>query len=156
MDKESLVRNIAARHGYSFNLQKLLRDLTKSELKTLQNNPDLVDKVVDISKREENALIEILEEEFDLDIEDCATTGKWIGIDQIEKSKPNWGPDHHIGWAAGGHEEFLEFARNFMLQEVRINLCVRYITEVKESAKKKDQELATKRANLGPGYGLYL
>lgn len=141
----AVIRNMAARHNYDSEVQRLLHHLNAKELQILQKNLDLVDRVSEVSKLDAKDLREILVIDYDLEVE--AHTGSiWISCTDIAKRVPENLANSHVGWWFEGEPEFVAWARDFLMQDIRINIMLRYIEHKREEAK-----------SSGPlQYGMYL
>ena len=129
--------------------KSLLAELSDKELDMLSDNPDLVEKIHSICVIDYNNAIIILEEDYDLTIEPYRDGGCWIGVENLEPDTPSWFNSMHVGWSVNGTLELLDFFRRFILQEIRINLWIRYMQNLNKKKEEKKQ--------LGAyGYGLYL
>lgn len=130
INRQAVIRNMTAHHSYDGEIQRLLRHLNSKELQILQKNLDLVDRVAEISKLETKELREILTLDHDLEIE--AYPGSiWLSVIDLVKRVPENLTNNHTGWWFDNEGEFTSWARDFLMQEVRINLMVRYIEHKK-------------------------
>ena len=114
--------------------QKLLDGLSSKELEILQKNPDLITRVLEVTKMTEVQVLAELREEYDLEVDSFQTGEYWIGTEKVEDAIPDWFKSSHCGWFlndtdAGG---LVEWAKSFLMQAVRANLWMRYL-EHKES-----------------------
>ena len=131
----------ANRDAIAFNMSKgdsgmqdLLKTLTSKELKILRNYEDLGDRVLAISKMDSQELIDELRDVHDLDIEFHGAFDIWISTEHVEDALPEWFSSEHYGWFRSQKEdEFLKWAKNFLLQEVRINIWIRYMEYKKDN-----------------------
>lgn len=148
MNRTAVIRNMSARHGYSSELQKLMEDFSNRDLKILQKHPDLIDRLHAVAKMEANEITVTLEEDYGLTLDGYEGNSCWIGTQDLEERIPGWIKTTHVGWAVDGMESFMDFARKFLANEVRMNLAMRYVEY--------------KRKNPGPkiihgaGFGMYL
>lgn len=144
-NRGAIIRNMAARHSYDSEIQRLLHHLNAKELQILQKNLDLVDRVSEVSKLDAKDLSEILTIDYDLEVE--AYTGSiWVSCTDIAKRVPENLANAHTGWWFGEEPEFIAWARDFLMQDIRINIMLRYIEHKRREAK-----------NAGPAqYGMYL
>jgi len=149
LNRLAAIKNMSAKYNQNSTLQELLEKLSNKELRLIQKNSDLVDRIYEISKMDMNTASIILEEDFCLSLDDYEGNSCWVGIEEIEKHLPKWIRYTHVGWALEEIEEFMSFARDFFLQEVRINLWMRYY-EHKKTSKPNQKELGYS------GFGLYL
>ncbi len=112
--------------------QDLLDGLSTKEIITLRKHKDLIDRVYEIVRMEEPAILRELQEEHLLDLDLYQNGDVWIGTEQLEGSIPAWFETSHCGWfmnREGG--EFVGWAKQFLMQEVRINIWIRYLEDLK-------------------------
>lgn len=133
VDKRIVVHNMS--QGDSA-YQKLLDGLSDKELRILWRYPDLIEKVREIVKMPLVQIVAELQEEFSLEIEQYPTDNVWISTEKLEDAIPDWFTSSHCGWFTGtGDPEFLNWARDFLMQEVRINLWIKYLEYKKDFGK---------------------
>ena len=114
-------------------LRDLLEGLSTKEVEILQKHSDLVDKTKEISRMTVVQLEAELTEEYDLEIDEHGPEGSWISTEKVEKNLPEWYESNHCGWFRNkANGEFLVWARGFLMQDVRINLWVRYLEHKKD------------------------
>lgn len=128
-------------------MQDLLDTLTNKELRILRKHADLRARVLHISKMDTLQIFEELKDVFDLDIEFFNNHDVWISTERVEDAIPEWFDSHHYGWFRSQTSgEFSEWAKNFLLQEVKINIWVRYMEH------KKNEELVWDSMSGYAGY----
>jgi hypothetical protein len=124
-NKRAIVNNMS--DGDS-EYQRLLDTLPTKELRILQKNPDLIAEVRRLTKLTLTQAESVLEKEYDLTIDQWQTQDLVIGTDLLDVAIPKWFTTSHCGWFKSAHGGvFLGWAREFLLQEVRINLWIRYL-----------------------------
>jgi hypothetical protein len=129
--------------------QNLLEGLSLKELRILRRYPDLSARVGEIARMTTPELIEALSEDYKLNPIDCHGGDVWITTRKLEDSVPDWFATEHTGWMVSLTDgEFDAWAQHFLMQEVRINIWIRYM-----EYKKKNP---TKQGNSSPGHGNYL
>lgn len=129
--KRKAISDMSAGNG---EFQKMLGSLSNREIKILQKHPDLCTRIREIIKMNIAHLIRELKENFDLHIRQAGKQGIFIDIDKLEDRLPDWYQGGHTGWVKSLQSgEFKEWAREFLLQEVRINIWTRYIEHKKNS-----------------------
>jgi hypothetical protein len=141
-NKRAMVYNMG--HGDN-GYQTLLDGMSTKEILILKKHPDLIDKVKDITKMTLLQLLAELKDEFNLEVDQYNSNDQWISTENLEDAIPEWFTTNHCGWFKDSRDdEFLDWARNFLMQEVRINIWLRYLEH------KKDHPKVT------PSYGMYL
>lgn len=116
---------------------QLLDPLPVKELKILKKNDDLIEEVVAICKMTNTQLIKRLRDEYGFEISDCQNGDLWIDATDVnEPLTPEWVKKQTLpyeGWyltTEDSSEQVLEpfapWARQLLLQEVRINGFMRY------------------------------
>lgn len=130
--------------GGNQTFQELLDGLSTKEIMTLKKHKDLIERIHDIVQMNEALVLQELREKYRLDLDLYQNGDVWIGTEQLEDTIPDWFETSHCGWFMNrGEGEFMEWARRFLMQEIRINIWIRYL---------EDQ----KNPNLEPHYGTYL
>ena len=122
--------------------QALLDDFSTKELTILKKHSDLLDKVRWISKLNLVQILAELKDEYDLEIDTYHNGDYFISTEKLEDAIPDWFQSNHCGWFKGP-AEFEVWARSLLVQEVRINIWIRYC-EHKKNPKST------------PSYGMYL
>lgn len=124
--------------------QNLLDGLSAKEVIILRKHSDLIDQVRDIVKMTSIQLQAELREEYNLEIDQYHSNDVWVSTEKLEDAIPDWFTTSHCGWFKNSRDgEFEDWARNFLMQEVRMNIWIRYL-EHKKNPKPT------------PGYGMYL
>jgi len=124
--------------------QNLLDGLSAKEVIILRKHQDLMDKVMGICKMTQIQVEAELREEFNLEIDTYNSHDCWISTEKLEDAIPDWFATNHCGWFKGNHDdEFMEWARDFLMQEVRTNIWIRYLEH-------------KKNPKPSVGYGMYL
>jgi hypothetical protein len=146
-DFEPLISKAASAYSLSLGVgesrkscEKLFLSLTQREIGILRRNKDLIDEVHGIAKMSTGELITELKNSYNLDI-DVLTPGKligesyWIGNERLEDAIPKWFSTAHNGWHKfDENNDFSDWAKNFLLQEIRINLWIRLLEKRKNLA----------------------
>jgi hypothetical protein len=129
-NKRAIVFNMAQQNS---SFQKLLEGLSVKELDVLRRYPDLIDRVRDIAKLTEVQAIASLKEDFNLEVDGHLNGDVWIATEKLEEAIPEWFHSDHCGWFKTVKDgELLDFAKNIMMQEVRINICLKYLEHKKD------------------------
>jgi hypothetical protein len=131
MNKRAVAFNMSKGPG-DLIFQGLLDGLSSEELVFLQKNSDLIKRVRAIA---EMSVIEILREfreEYDLDVEQQGDGDFWVSTEKLEDAIPDWFPSDHVGWFKKPGD-FQEWAQKFLMQDVRINIWVRYLEHKKKT-----------------------
>ncbi len=132
--------------------QKLLDGLSVKELQILRNHPDLSERIREIRKMTLVQIIAELEEEFDLEVEKLDSS-YWINTEKLEGAIPEWFNTSHAGWNPGDGSvkgtgiSMIEWAKGFLMQEVRIDLWVRYLEH-----KKNEKPTKSSKSTIISGY----
>lgn len=106
----------------------LLAGLSFQELQILSNHDDLVDMGRKITQFTHAQILAELQEEFGLDIDHFSTNDLWIGTERLDDAIPDWFNSSHCGWFKDRLDgSFLTWAQSFLMQEVRINIWIRYL-----------------------------
>ncbi len=143
--KRWLIQSLGIQKAGGNVFQILLDGLSTRELQVLRDHDDIVDQALEISKMSGGQLLEIIKEDYNLNPEKCHTGDVWIGTDQLEDRIPEWFKSQHCGWYMSFCEgQFDTWARNFLMQEVRINIWMRHLEELRKSP--------PKQGNMHTGY----
>lgn len=153
MDNKTIrVNNLMVGQQGNAAFKRLTSSLSTKELKILRKHPDLIERVSAISKMNVRELEAELKEEFSLEVEPSSNGDCWISTDALDPYVPEWAKTGHCGWYMGFDDtsllgaDFEDWAQNFLLQEVRMNIWLRYM-EHKKSGKSGGGIL---------GWGMYL
>jgi len=155
LNKKVLVDEMVAAHGPTVRtaevsvFQALLNKLADREVRMLRSETDLIERVRQIANYDTSGLLKVLKNDFSLGIEhvaiDCSGTEVFIDIEKLIDIIPDWVDNEHCGWAFNlGRIQFPVWARQFLMQEVQINLWIRFFENRK-------RVLATTRGTA-PGY----
>ena len=113
--------------------QNLLDGLSTQEVVILKEHSDLIDKVMGITKMTTIQLEAELRDEYNLEIDRYHSDDVWISTEKLEEVIPDWFITSHCGWFKNsGDGEFEEWARGFLMQEVRMNIWFRYLEHKKK------------------------
>ena len=141
INKKAMVFNMSQRDS---EYEKLLSTLSTKELGILQKHDDLIEKVKGITKMTQIQLLQELEDEYDLEVDQYNIENMWLSTEKLEDAIPDWFSTSHCGWFKDVRDgEFTDWAREFLMQEVRINIWIRY-----QEYKKDHKE--------NPSIGMYL
>lgn len=112
----------------------LLDQLAVKELKVLKRHDDLVERVIEICKLTKMGMLKTIRDDYKFEVTNCENGDVWIDAsDSCEGLTPDWiKPQQlpHCGWYLsfnGDDNEFMPWARNMLLQEVRVNAWMRYM-----------------------------
>jgi hypothetical protein len=112
----------------------LLDQLAVKELKVLKRHDDLVARVVEICKLTKMGLLKAIRDDYKFEVQNCQNGDVWVDAsDSVDGLTPDWidkGQLPHCGWYLtfnGDDSEFVPWARNLLLQEVRVNAWMRYM-----------------------------
>lgn len=129
-------------------VMKILDEFGISEIMELKKNKDLLARVKVIIGYSQEELLSILKKDYDLEITDCMNYDVYIGLtDEQEQSIPEWAVKGlpSSGWYFTLHktrdgDNFSSWARDFLLQEVRLELWSRYLKEKSKTLREKEEE----------------
>ena len=131
-NRNVLVNSIS---GGDTRLKKLLDAMSTKELVILWRHDDLIVRVRKIFNM---TLVEAsaeLKDEYGLEIDAFECGDTYVSTEKLEGAVPDWyRPFHVSGWILNlENGKFLDWAKNLLLQDVRINLWVRYMEHKKNS-----------------------
>lgn len=123
---------------------ELLDVLSAKELKILKKNEDLITRVTEICKLSKMSMFKHIKTDYGFKIDNCQNGDVWIDASEVtDPFVPEWiKPKQlvHSGWYlsfSGVENEFMPWARNLLLQEVRVNMWLRYLEHKLEMAANK-------------------
>lgn len=135
---------------------ELLDSLGVKELKVLKRHVDLTERVVEICKLTKMGLLKTIRDDYKFKVENCQNGDVWIeASDSVDGLTPDWIDDGQLpytGWYLtfnGDDNEFMPWARNMLLQEVRVNAWMRYMEHKLEVASGKSEK-AQNPFEMGP------
>lgn len=137
--KEILVANMS--HD-STAFQDLVKGLSIKELNILRKHSDLLARVRRLSQLNTVQLMAELQEEYDLEIDSYPNGNHFVGSEKLDAAVPSWVQSSPSRWFQD-LSEFDTWAQEFLMQEVRINIWIRYC-EHKKNPKPT------------PSYGMYV
>jgi len=112
--------------------QGLLNGLAAEEIIILRKHPDLRDSVREITKMTTVQLQAELQGEYNLEIDQYSSQDVWISTEKLDDAIPDWFETCHCGWWVPSQGEgFMQWARDFLMQEVRINIWIRDMEDKK-------------------------
>jgi hypothetical protein len=153
INKAAVIRTLSAQSGYDSEMQELLDTFTTKEIRILRRYPDLIDRIYQISQMTNTSLLEVLDSEHDLRpaVSPAGTADCWLSLGKLNSRIPLWYPVSHVGLWFDGKEgsDFREFGQFLLLQEVRVNLWMRYIEYKKEKAKSSAVDLRSHWESYG-------
>ena len=124
-NKRAMVFNMS--HG-DVGYQLLLDGLSTKEILILKKHPDLISWVQEITRMTTVQIIAELQDGFNLEVDEYPTGDLWVNTEKLESFIPDWFTTSHCGWYKDARNgEFEEWAKNFLMQEVRINIWLRYL-----------------------------
>ncbi len=113
--------------------KKPLRAMSTKELVILWRNPDLIVRVKQIVNMFVVDAAAELQDEYGLEIDSFECGDMYVSTEKLEGAVPDWyRPFHVTGWLVSLEDgKFLDWAKDLLLQDVRINLWVRYLEHKK-------------------------
>ena len=124
--REIILRRIS---GADRQFLQLLDELPTNELKILEHHPDLIDAIRDLSHGTLSELRSLLENQHKLEIEGTSIDGYYIDTAKLDDYWPEEASPEEVGYNSWWIEwkDLLFWMKNFLLEEVRINIFFRYI-----------------------------
>lgn len=120
---------------------ELLDTLGVKELRILKEHDDLSERVVGICKMTKMALLKALRDNYGFNVQSCNNGDVWVeASEDVEALMPKWITKEQLpysGWYLtfnGEDNDFVPWARNMLLQEVRINGWIRYMEHKLDAA----------------------
>lgn len=135
--RPAFINNMFIRHGCGKETRELLEKLGDKELAILSKNQDLLERVKEISKMSYLHLNHVIGTQYGLKVDNWSGGDFLLSTAELDQKAPSWWGSTHIGWTfdTGNPPQFCSWARDFLMQEVRINIWMRYI-EYKRAALK--------------------
>ena len=134
-----IVANIAIINGAGNDFRKLVDDLTLPELKILKHDEDLIQRTKDILKLDAEGLREYMVRTWGLLVESCQNDDWWCDVEGIRDRCPDWSraiiEGHYID-----SNDFVKWAQRWLMQEVRVNINIKRIEELRAAAKKRKED----------------
>lgn len=121
--------------------QSLLNMLNHAEIRMLREHEDLIERVREIANYKTSALLQALQEDFDMKVT-YAMGVSYLDADEVLKRVPDWADNDHCGWdfdPIGGQYNY--WARGFLMQEVQVNLWIRFFEEQKKRSQKEAKKV---------------
>ncbi len=129
LNKSSIMRSMSHKDG---GYRELLDGFSGQELRVLRENPDLVSRVKEIAKMSVTQVLTELREEYSLEVDQYEEGSRWINTEKLDGAIPEWFYSDSWGEHVSAREgEFMGWSRNFLVQDVRINIWVRYLQQEK-------------------------
>jgi hypothetical protein len=160
--KNTYVNNLFIPHGCDKETRDLLCKLPLKELDILVKHMDILERVKNIAKMSSLHLDHLMTSQYGLKVDAWSDGDYYLGVTNIEDRAPRWWHSDHIGWTfhTGDTAQFCAWARDFLMQEVRINIWIRYFEHKKAELKSKPLEvdpadILDATAGLGH-FGLFL
>lgn len=157
--RPAFINNMSIRHGLTKESRDLLQKLSSKELEILLHHDDLLDRIKEIAKMPKEELDQALRTNYKLKVDSWWAGDVLICASEEASKPPSWWQDLHIGWVfdANDTDELCAWARDFLLQEVKINLWMRYIEHKKSKQKAKPPEVdPADILAAAAGYQMYL
>ncbi len=132
----SIVRNAVPAKLVGKSLHGLLDGLSSKELRILKKHEDLVLKVGRISIMHTAELVKEVKDDFGFEITRChVRSDLWVNIgEDLLAFRPTWCEQTHFGWWLSVDDgEFDVWARNILMQEIRVNISMRYLRDKKST-----------------------
>lgn len=135
--RPSFINNMFLRHGCDKETRELLEKLGIKELQVLLKNLDLLDRVKTIAKMSDLHLDHLMRTSYGFKVDNWSGGDFLLGVGDLDQRAPTWWDSQHVGWTfdVGNTVRFCQWARDFLMQEVRINIWMRYIEHKKASLK---------------------
>ena len=139
MNRGIIVANIAITHGADSDFRELINCLTLEELKILKLDEDLIQRVKDVLKLSAEDLREYMVRTWGLLVEECQNNDWWFDIEGVRERCPKWSRATIEGHYVDG-DDFVNWARMWIMQEIRVNINIKYIKELRAAAKEKKEK----------------
>ncbi|KKL98057.1 hypothetical protein LCGC14_1828240 [marine sediment metagenome] len=138
-NKGVIAANIAITHGASNDFRKLIDCLSVEELKILKQDEDLIQQVENVLELDAEGLREHMVKTWGLLVEECQDNDWWFDIEEVRKRCPKWSRAVIEGhYVEGGN--FVTWARQWLMQEIRVNINIKYIKELRDAVKEKKEK----------------
>jgi hypothetical protein len=155
LNRGIIVANIAITHDAGNDFRKLIDDLTLVELRILKQDEDLIQRVKDILELDAEGIREHMVKVWGLSAESCQNDDWWIDIENIREQCPKWSRAIIEGHYIDG-DTFVKWGQKWLLQEVRVNINIKYIAELRDAKKKKAVKELEDDYNDARYWGMYL
>jgi len=134
-----IVSNIAITHGAGNDFRKLINCLSIEELKILKLDEGLIKRAKDILKLDAEGLREHMVKKWGMLVEECQNNDWWFDIEGVREKCPIWTRAQIEGHYIEG-SDFVKWAQQWLMQEVRVNINIKYIEELRAAAKQKKEK----------------
>lgn len=153
-NKTIIMSNIAITHGGGGDFRDLIKHFNLKELNVLKQDEELIERVSDISKLGAEDIQEYMLKEWGLVAESCQNDDWWVDIDGMRDRIPKWARAVIEGTYVSG-DDFVDWGRARLMEEVRVNVNIKIIEELREVQKKKAQEELERQYSEACMYGAY-
>lgn len=142
-NRSAFVNNLFIQYGCDRETRELLEKLNNDELKILVKYPDLLERVKTIAKMSDFCLDHLIRTNYGFRIDSWAAGDYLLSVSELGQRAPDWCQSEHVGWTfhTGDVPQFCKWARDFLMQEVRINVWMRYIEYKKAALKSNTLEI---------------
>lgn len=137
--RHAFINNMFVRHGCDKETRELLEKLSHKELRILAKYEDLLERVKNIAKMSDMHLDHLMSTEYGFKVDSWSGGDYLLSVSELDNRAPGWWKSQHVGWAfeLGNKKQFCDWAKGFLIQEVRINIWMRYIEYRKSVLKSK-------------------
>lgn len=134
--KARLIERLGIENHKNGVFKDILECLSLKELTILRDQPDLIKRIKTLTGMTSSDFLKVITEDYGITSDDTCVGDIWLGLSKLEDKIPSWFTTNHCGWYLSVQDgEFQEWAREFLLQEIIINIWIRYI---EDKNKKKD------------------
>ncbi len=110
----------------------ILEGCSGKELRILKKHPDLIAQIKKIAQLDGEEITDRLETEHNLEITGFGQGRICINVERVEEKCPQWLRSDDLGWFKDtANNEFLNWARHFLTQGIRVELWARYVEHKK-------------------------
>jgi hypothetical protein len=141
--KNTYVNSLFIQHGCDKETRDLLCKLPLKELDILVKHTDILGRVKNIAKMSYFHLEHLVTSQYGLKVDAWGSGDYYLGVTGIDDRAPSWWHSDHVGWIfhLGDTPQFTAWARDFLMQEVRINIWMRYLEYKRTELKSKPLEV---------------
>ncbi len=138
-NKTIIVSNLVISSQAGTDFQRLIQGFNIWELKTLRDDEAFIDRVKKIAELDAEQLREHMVKKWSLTVESCQNDDWWVDVESIRDRCPVWTraviEGHYVDC-----NDFVQWARELLMEEVRVNINIKRIQELREKAKKRDSQ----------------